>query len=260
MISQQSRTCIKGYLEGFLQGLIDEHKLGGPKALKSYNSLVKDGSLKPFHEAILPKEIRRINEFERSFSTRLGNAFEYCAFYIASQNHSVAQRGYSVPGFKIPAASAQRIEEMKAENNAVGMQHSFLELAREIRDFSSQNVVERPAISDLYFKSANGEEWFFEIKSPKPNKGQCLEVTERLLTIQAIKAPLGGICHTYFAMAYNPYGSRESYNWTYAKKHLDIKIKFFCKRNSGQLLGMIQIHIRSFWLSTRKSEKKKART
>jgi hypothetical protein len=35
-------------------------------------------------------------------------------------------------------------------------------------------------------KPKDGTELFFEIKGPKPNKGQCLEVTQRLLRFQLL--------------------------------------------------------------------------
>ena len=84
MISEQTRIAIKGYLEGFLQGLVDEHKVGGSRSSQSHDQIARNGNLKPLHEAMLPEEIRRINAFERSFYTRLGSTFEYCGFYIAS--------------------------------------------------------------------------------------------------------------------------------------------------------------------------------
>ncbi len=36
----------------------------------------KQGDLKSFHEAIIPTEVIRTSEFERSFSTKLGTTFE----------------------------------------------------------------------------------------------------------------------------------------------------------------------------------------
>jgi len=83
--------------------------------------------------------------------------------------------------------------------------------------------VERPAIADLYLKDKNGHEYFFEIKSPKPNKGQCLEVTERLLRIHAITQKNRPYVNACFAMAYNPFGERlEDYRHSFALRYLDM--------------------------------------
>jgi hypothetical protein len=40
---------------------------------------------------------------------------------------------------------------------------------------------------DLYIRTHGGEDHYFEIKSAKPNKGQCIEMKQRLLTALAIR-------------------------------------------------------------------------
>ncbi len=57
-----------------------------------------------------------------------------------------------------------------------------------------------------------------------PNKGQCLEITERLLRIHAIKQANRPHINAYFAMGYNPYGSsKASYTHSFALQYLDIE-------------------------------------
>lgn len=70
MINAETRSAIKGYLEGFIQGLIEQHRPETRRAKvkedhATYSS--STGVLKPFHEAIIPPEILRISAFERSF-------------------------------------------------------------------------------------------------------------------------------------------------------------------------------------------------
>ena len=186
MINEETRTAIKGYLEGFIQGLLEQHRPEVRRAMAredraSYSS--PRGMLKPFHEAIVPPEILRISSFERSFSTKLGTTFEECARLIALQTYDVAERGYKASG-KMPAAAAAKIEEIVSRINE-GQTPDFLALIAEVLQISDEEWVERPAIADLYLRDKAGHEYFFEIKSPKPNKGQCLEVPERLLRIHA---------------------------------------------------------------------------
>ena len=97
--------------------------------------------------------------------------------------------------------------------------------------------VSRRAIADLYFKKADGSEWFFEMKSPKPNKGQCLEVTTRFLTIHAMRAKSRIPVHTYFTMAYNPYGSRENYKWSFPNRHLDMQGQVLIQEEFWTVVG-----------------------
>ncbi len=79
MINEETKAAIKGYLEGFIQGLLEQHRPEVRRAMAredraSYSC--PRGMLKPFHEAIVPTEILRISSFERSFSTKLGITFE----------------------------------------------------------------------------------------------------------------------------------------------------------------------------------------
>lgn len=228
MIAKETRASIKGYLEAFIHGIVGKHK-GRDNDAKSILSgsytADRKGRLKPFHEAMLSQEVRRVSAFERSFSTSLGGTFEGCAFLIATEVHKRAVRGYKNTEVSIPLSAAHRIEDLIAENNANGMTRPFLELVTDVVSMHDSETISRPAIADLYFEKHDGSEWFFEIKAPQPNKGQCLEVTQRLLTIHAIQALAGKAkrTHTYFAMAYNPYGQRGDYGWSFATRHLDMQ-------------------------------------
>lgn len=225
MIEKNTRTEIKGYLQGFVHALIEDHR---PEkrvlrlAERGVAYLSKEGALKPFHEAIIPAEVIRISEFERSFSTKLGTTFEECARLIARQTFAVAQRGYKVGG-TMPRAAAATIEQIVAQLGQKEKQLSFLAMIDLVLEIKDDLLVERPAIADLYLRESNGREHFFEIKSPKPNKGQCLEITERLLRIHAIKQANGPLVNAYFAMGYNPYDSlKTSYQHSFSLQYLDI--------------------------------------
>jgi len=55
MINEETRAAIKGYLEGFIQGLIEQHRSGIRRAMVREAHAVNSSSrgiLKPFHEAI----------------------------------------------------------------------------------------------------------------------------------------------------------------------------------------------------------------
>jgi Type II restriction endonuclease, TdeIII len=60
---------------------------------------------------------------------------------------------------------------------------------------------------DLYIRTHDGEDQYFEIKSAKPNKGQCIEMKQRLLTALAIRRQES--THTWWGVPYNPYGRGE---------------------------------------------------
>jgi hypothetical protein len=204
------------------------------EARAAYSS--SKGILKPFHEAIIPPEILRISAFERSFSTKLGTTFEECARLVALQTYAVAERGYKASG-KMPAAAAAKIEEIVSRISE-GKTPDFPTLIDEVLRISDGERVERPVIADLYLKDKRGHEYFFEIKSPKPNKGQCLEVTERLLRIHATTQKNKPYVNAYFAMAYNPFGRRlEDYRHSFALRYLDMHYQVLLGADFWTLVG-----------------------
>ena len=73
---------------------------------------------------------------------------------------------------------------------------------------------------DLYIRTHDGEDHYLEIKSPKPNKGQCIEMKTRLLTALAIRRQES--THTWWGVPYNPYG-RGEYRHVYPLAFFDFE-------------------------------------
>jgi len=240
MITKETRQKIKGYIEGFIQGMIDEAKENGfnPKQLRPLRNESNAGELKPFHESLLPDGILRVTEFERSFSTKLGTTFEECARLIAKSIHKNAERGYRVRG-SITADAIKRIEAITNKIGSGGMKLKYPDLVKEIVRLSRRgNSVERVSIADLYIETKSGEEWFFEIKSPKPNKGQCLEATSRLLQIQAITHAKYPKVKAFYATAYNPYGIEKStYRHSFAVNYMDLVSEVLIGKEFWDMVG-----------------------
>lgn len=92
-------------------------------------------------------------------------------------------------------------------------------------------------ITDVYLKTHSGKEFYFEIKSPKPNKGQGIEVTDRLLRTHALRHLGPPKVNTFYAMAYNPYGSRKNYNHSFAISHLDMKHQVVLQDEFWDIIG-----------------------
>lgn len=240
MITKETRQTIKGYLEGFIQGMIDEAKENGfdPKQLRPLRNESKAGDLKPFHESLLPDGILRISEFERSFSTKLGTTFEECARLIAKSVHKNAERSYRVRGV-VSAKAIKRIEAITNKIGSGGMKSKYPDLVKEVIEASGGNGgVERVSIADLYIETKSGEEWFFEIKSPKPNKGQCLEATGRLLQIQAITHVKYPKAKAFYATAYNPYGVEKStYRHSFTVNYMDLANEVLIGKEFWDMVG-----------------------
>src|SRR6266446_6742594 len=119
MIKAETRIKIKGFLEGFLEAQLEQHKKKLTKEPEEVIRLAdaKKGKLKPFHLAILPPEAIRIFAFERSFSTSLGTTFEACAKLIALDNHKEAERSKELVG-KVTAKCLREIERVRLFNDS----------------------------------------------------------------------------------------------------------------------------------------------
>jgi len=239
MINKATRLKIKGYLEGFVQGIVNETVKTGfdPKKPRPLRTHSKKGDIKPFHEALLPDGILRVNDFERSFSTKLGSTFEEAARLIAEENHKKAIRGYRLEG-PISSKAVKYIEESINEIGAAGVSDDYFDLIKRVVARSRGEGQERKKIVDLYVLTKNDGELFFEIKSPKPNKGQCLEATDRLLQIHAIKRQLPPKVRTFYAMAYNPFGAdKKDYQHSFAVNYLDLRKQVLIGGEFWELIG-----------------------
>lgn len=236
MISKKVKEEIKGYLEGFIQGLIEEHKkLEKTEREKSLED-IKKGDFKPFHNALLPQALMRVNSFERSFSTKLGTTFEECARLIAREYHKQAVRSYSVEGV-VPSVISDVIEKITdsiSKNNRLNYPRAI----ETVLKIKPDNGINRSKIADLFIETKDGQKYFFEIKSPKPNKGQCEEVTQRLLFIHSILKDKPPRVNTFFAMAYNPYGDRRAdYKHSFTLNYLDFKNQVLLGEEFWSIIG-----------------------
>lgn len=228
-ISLETQDRIKGYLEGFIQGLIETYRNRLIEEIATVDEYLSrksaQGELKPFHAAIIPPEMIRINLFERGFSTRLGNSFEECARLIALEHHPEVHRGYNLEGEVSQAAYIEAEHQKEIYDSTISNKQSkpsFDQMITSVLDARCSDDLENKKVRvDLYIVTHNGTELFFEMKSPKPNKGQCLEVMQRLLRFHLFRGKNSPDVQAYYAMPYNPYGSQRSdYKWTYPKQYM----------------------------------------
>jgi Type II restriction endonuclease, TdeIII len=227
--STKQREIIKGYLEGFIQGIVDEYK--GRIIHKSTTGIEylsrssTNGELKPFQAALIPTELIRINQFERGLSTRLGNSLEECAKLIALEHHQDARRGYDIRAEVSLTAfeEAQRQKEYYESMDKKGLtKPSFEQMITAVLNARrSDDLVTKTVRADLGIFANDGTEYLFEIKAPKPNKGQCLEVIQRLLRFHLLRGAKRPQLQAYYAMPYNPYGvTKAVYKWSQARNYL----------------------------------------
>jgi hypothetical protein len=237
MIKPETRSKIKGFLEGFLEIQLDKHQKAVRTGKESEWLLAdaKAGKLKPFHIAILPPEAVRLSAFERSFSTSLGTTFEECARLIALDNHKEAERSKELIG----NVSEECLAELERVRAIIDQGHGldYPAAVERVLKTSTNKARQIRTITDVYLKTHSGSEFYFEIKSPKPNKGQGIEVTDRLLRTHALRRKGPPKVNTFYAMAYNPYGLRENYKHSFAISHLDMQHQVVLQDEFWDIIG-----------------------
>jgi hypothetical protein len=171
------------------------------------------GLLTPFHDALVPG-ITLLGE--RSFSTRLGNLHEKVAAEIARSIHAEVRQPHDLAG-SIPVLSREFITQ---RIGALERREAAPDAPFEREQISAHfgNEVNAATRIDLYVQTHAGEEHYFEIKSAKPNKGQCIEMKQRLLTAFAIRRSPSA--RSWWAVPYNPYG-RGEYRHVYPPAFFD---------------------------------------
>lgn len=179
-----TQEAVKELLRGFMDAWI-------AKQLDELRSIAQDGSspsgiLAPFHDALVPG-IRGLGE--RGFSTALGNLHERIALVIASKTHAAVHRAYDLTG-RLPVLAREFITQrlLQLEAGAATPDHAY-ERQQLLNAFGAE--VAATTRIDLYIRTRSGEDHFFEIKSAKPNKGQCIEMKQRLAGLEPSRSSSG---------------------------------------------------------------------
>ena len=188
-------------------------------------ALAEHYDFKPFHAALVPDAIMHGSSFERSFSTGLGSTFEMAAYIVAKSIFPVAEKQWKVEGF-VPTDSlseVSRIEESLGRRQKAADYRVEVQRLVKLVEQDGSNKESRGVISDLYVRDKDGNETYFEIKGPQPNKGQCIRVTRDHMLIHCIRRKHFPQAKTYYGMAYNPYGEGNRYMWSFALTYFDIR-------------------------------------
>ena len=234
MINPNTRRQIKNDVGNLLLGVINKYDpnhlsyvLGDPG---------KEGLLNPFHQAIVTPAVLRSSRFERSFSTTLGSMFEVAAQLIGEQNFAESIRQHDITGYISNPARAG-IDGIIDDIRTKKYGGNYQEYVRMIVGSFHANHVLQSVKVDLYLRDHQNNELFFEMKTPKPNLDQCVSITRKFLEIHALRRSGPPSVQTYFGMSYNPYGTREEYGWSVARKYLDIDTQVLIGPEFWDFLG-----------------------
>jgi hypothetical protein len=172
------------------------------------------GVLAPFHDALVPG-IRGLGE--RGFSTALGNLHERIALVIGEHAHAEARRAFDLTG-PLPVLAREFITQRV---NQLSRGEAAPDHAYEREQLQSAFGDQVPATTriDLWVRTHSGEDHYFEMKSAKPNRGQCIEMKQRQLTALGIRQAADAF--SWWGVPYDPYGRVEAYAHPYPLRFFD---------------------------------------
>lgn len=169
---------------------------------------------RPFHTALLSKEVIFWSAFERSFSTSFGQrVIEEIVRLVALSNGAEAAERQKETNISIDIAHEDAIrnhlQNLRANNRFCPKDwNSALAEVKAATLTGTKRTIR--IISDVWWKK-DGIDHFISLKTVKPNIDQTAVAKEDCLHL-SVALPN---CKTYFGLPYNPYGeSKESYAFT----------------------------------------------
>jgi len=220
----------------------DIHQFLQEKVLRKIEKydLSDEDSSKPFQYALFTKKGYLAKGFIHGCETALGNWHESIARIIAEKNFKTAKklRGAEKLQGQITNEAQRTFENILSDLDSVIREPNHRKESKEIYNASQGNKssVKRIQTVDLYLVRDNGEEIYFEIKGPKPNKNEMRAAKRDLLEIYAMKAKEGKRVKVYLGMYYNPYAPDEYQRWT-CLKFFDKGMDFLIGKDFWDYLG-----------------------
>lgn len=180
--------------------------------------VAKAMTYRPFHEALLTKELVAASAFERSFSTSFGQGpIEEISRLLAISTGAECTRQKETRVNVNKGAVDEIGRILGALRDGVSSPNWGKELAR-ILAFTKGDFVQARILSDIWIRR-NGTDIFISIKTVKPNIDQTEIAKKDMLMLKAHDHKY----ETYFGLYYNPGGPRrEDYNWSMPSKMFDM--------------------------------------
>jgi len=177
-----------------------------------------DKTYRPFHEALLTKELVTASAFERSFSTSFGQGpIEEISKILAISTGAESERQRETR-VNVNKGAVDEIDRILSALRSGDSSPNWKKEQAKILAFTKGDYVQRRVLSDLWIKRGPVET-FISIKTVKPNIDQTEIVKKDLLLLKAHDKKY----QTFLGLYYNPGGAkREDYNWSVPSKIFDM--------------------------------------
>jgi len=192
----------------------------------------------PFHYRLLGKDRMALFSFIQSLNTTFGTSiFEPAAVALAKNNFKKVESQYIV-GNQIFNDCQHKIQEI-INNLTVNPKPNKIQEIDSLKN-SLQGSINtlKPAKVDLFVETSSGEQYLFDLKTVKPNKGDFQKFKQTLLEWAgiAITANKNINIHTLISIPYNPYEPQPYQRWTMAGM-LDLKHELMVAEEFWDFLG-----------------------
>ncbi|MEJ5240576.1 MAG: TdeIII family type II restriction endonuclease [Anaerolineales bacterium] len=175
----------------------------------------------PFHVRLLGQDRMALFSFIQSLNTMLGiSVFEQIAVIIATPHFKRAIQQYTLPNNTISKNAQSKIQEIINDLRAARARpDKQVEISKILQVAQTgEMVVVKPARVDLFLESADGTEYYFDLKTSKPNIGEIVGFKQKLLEWVAMRYVAGlppTQIYTGLAIPYNPYAPQPYDRWTF---------------------------------------------
>ena len=179
----------------------------------------------PLHTALVPEEVFKGSHFERRFVTPFGTVWEKLAAAIGEATFGFGTTQHMVSG-RVREGSLERIRQTldALEHGRTGgerVQPNWDAELSHVRAGSGawQDV---SVNCDVYVSTAPGAPGLaFELKAALPNSDQTKVSKEKLLKLHCMEPRQ--VQGAYYALPYNPYGTRERYSWSFPRRWFNMR-------------------------------------
>ena len=174
----------------------------------------------PFHVRLLGKDRMALFSFIQSINTMLGTSvFEQVAAIIAESKFNRAISQYTELNNKISEqaqAEIQRIIDDLRTTKAKPNKPDEITKILSVSQRGNIKEVRQPRI-DLFLESVDGTEYYFDLKTAKPNIDEIVGFKRKILewvAMRGVENPRIRI-YTGLAIPYNPYEPKPYERWTF---------------------------------------------
>ena len=203
-----------------------------------FKNYVPQNNYMPFHFRLLGKDRMALYSFMQSLLTTFGTSiFEPVAAALAQTKFARVETQFVV-GNTIYSQCQQCVQTIINELTIQAKPNKINELSRLNNSLSGEINSLRPMKVDLFLETETGEQYLFDLKTAKPNKGDFQKYKQTLLEWAGIAYTNDKDVkvHSLIAIPYNPYHPEPYQFWTLAGM-LDLKEELMVAESFWNFLG-----------------------